>query len=153
MQFWLLLIWFHKSPKRSIDQSPAPTGNKPCASLAVSQLFSHQIPVKFFNHFFGTSLTHGLHDWLSYRFVSFSVCLNTLKIRIFLPQTNIYYTSTNAASLKLHKGAAERLCPALVFIEKLWEDDQLMTSFVVKRRPNDDFWRFQWFSVSYFAWF
>ena len=150
MQFWLLLIWFHKSSERSRDQSPAPTGNKPCASFAFSQLLSHQIPDKFFNHFFGLLWHMG---WHSYRFISFSVCLNTLKIIIIFSQTYIYYTSTNAASLKLHKGAAERLCPVLVFIEKLWEDDQMMTSLVIKKRPNDDYWMFQWFSVSRFALF
>ena len=90
MQFWLLLTWFHKSPEHSRDQSPAPIWNKPCTSLAVSQLFSHQIHVKFFNHFFGTSLTHGLQDWLSYRFVSFSVCLNTLKIWFFFSHKPIF---------------------------------------------------------------
>ena len=30
------------------------------------------------------------------------------------------------------------VCPGLVFIEKLQNDDLLMTSFVALRRPNDD---------------
>ena len=35
-------------------------------------------------------------------------------------------------------GVAVAVCPGLVFIEKLQNDDLMMTSFVALRRPNDD---------------
>ena len=45
------------------------------------------------------------------------------------------------------------MCPVLVFVEKLWEDEKMMTCFVVKKKPNDDFWSFQWWPVSCIALF
>ena len=43
------------------------------------------------------------------------------------------------ASLLPVKGEGLAVCPVFVFVEKLSKDDLMLTSFVVKRRPNNDF--------------
>ena len=46
---------------------------------------------------------------------------------------------------------ANAVCPGLVFIEKLQNNDLMMTSFAALRRPNYDIWRFQGWPFSSFG--